>query len=138
MVEEELFCSGRVQFYAQPVGIIVATSFELAERAADLVRVTASAPKTKGLLTIQDVLKANATSRIQSQSTFPAKRKGNDVKHVYKGTVNMGMQYHMHMEVQCCNVVPNENDTFTVYASSQWPDIGQAGVATLLGLNNSK
>lgn len=44
----------------------------------------------------------------------------------------------MHMEVQCCNVVPFENDTYTVYASTQWMDKIQAGVAAVLGLPNSK
>lgn len=137
-VEEELFCSGTVQFYAQPVGIVVATSFELAERAADLVKLSYSAPSKKGLLSIQAVLDAKDQSRISQKSDFNPTKKGGDVKKTIKGTFYVEGQYHMHMEVQCCVVVPYENDTYDVFAATQWPNVAQAGVATVLGLPLSK
>lgn len=36
---EEILCSGEVLFHGQPLGIVVATSFELANRATELVEV---------------------------------------------------------------------------------------------------
>lgn len=36
---EEIFCSGEVKFHSQPIGLIVAESFELANRATAMVDV---------------------------------------------------------------------------------------------------
>lgn len=36
---EEIFCSSVVKFYGQPVGIILATTHEIANRAVELVEV---------------------------------------------------------------------------------------------------
>lgn len=37
---EEIFCSGEIAFHGQPVGIIVANTFELANFATKLVEVS--------------------------------------------------------------------------------------------------
>lgn len=39
---EEIFCASTIKFFNQPVGIILAETFELASRAAELVRVAYS------------------------------------------------------------------------------------------------
>lgn len=136
--EEEVFCSGRVQFYSQPVGIVVAVTRDIAEQAADLVKVSYNPPAKKPYLNIQDVLDANDTSRITQRNTKTPTRRGQDVKHVIKETFYVDRQYHMHMEVQCCNVVPMEDNTFTVYSSTQWMDKIQSGVAAVLNIPNTK
>lgn len=73
---EELFCSGKVAYYYQPIGIVVANKQELALQAANKVKVYFTSPKTKPLITIQDVLNANAKERILEQTTVVASKTG--------------------------------------------------------------
>lgn len=73
---EELFCSGTVKYYDQPVGFIVADDPKIAEIAASKVKVYYSYPQEKPLITIQEVLNANATDRITDAYTIVAKKKG--------------------------------------------------------------
>ncbi|XP_018569701.1 xanthine dehydrogenase/oxidase-like [Anoplophora glabripennis] len=132
-IQEELFCSGKVQYYDQPIGIIVAKDQDVAVEAAELVEVTYSPPKRKPYLTIKDVLNAKDKSKIHHQITVIPKDKGTDVKHVVKGNVFLGLQYHFHMEVQCCNVVPTE-DGLDLYPSSQWMDAAQLACSAVLNI----
>lgn len=78
-VKEELFCSGKVQYFDQAIGIIVAKSQEIANEAADLVVVTYTATGQKPLLNVRDVLNAPQdvqNERIKVVTTHNAKRKG--------------------------------------------------------------
>ncbi|CAG9813286.1 unnamed protein product [Phaedon cochleariae] len=137
-VQEELFCSGRVQYYHQPIGIIVATDQEIAWNAAEHVKVKYTPPTTKPYLTARDVVKANAKDKIVHQTTVVPSGKGNDVKHVIKGEFFIGQQYHYYMEVQCCNVVPTEDDGLDIYPVTQWMDVCQMAAAATLNIPTNK
>lgn len=76
VVVEELFCSGTVKYYHQPIGIIVANDQMLAVQAASKVKVFYTAAEKKPVLTIQEVLNANAKDRIKEQTTIVASGKG--------------------------------------------------------------
>lgn len=75
-IDEELFCSGTVLYNSQPIGIIVAKTQEIAERAVELVEVTYTEGKGAPVYTVREVLKANAKDRIMHISTTNPKRKG--------------------------------------------------------------
>lgn len=68
---EELFVGDRVRHHGQPAGVIVANSYELAHRAASLVRIEYARPTgaSKLLLTIKDVMadKEAAEQRVRRQ-----------------------------------------------------------------------
>ncbi|XP_074027296.1 uncharacterized protein isoform X2 [Leptinotarsa decemlineata] len=132
-VQEELFCSGTVQYYHQPVGIIVANDNTLAWKAAELVNVNCSPPKTRPFLDVKDVVNNNIMNRISHQTTFLPKSKGDDVEKVIKGEFYIGSQFHFHMELQCCNVIPTE-DGLDVYPSTQWMDLCQAAISEALNM----
>ncbi|KAJ8952858.1 hypothetical protein NQ314_007464 [Rhamnusium bicolor] len=136
-IREELFCSGIVQYYDQPLGIIVADSYILAEQAADLVDVIYSTPVRRPYLNIKDVLDANDQTRIHHQTTIVPRRTGTDIKHVIKGTFDIGWQYHFHMEVQCANVVPTE-DSLDLYPSTQNMSLSQQAASAALNLPMNK
>ncbi|KAJ8952860.1 hypothetical protein NQ314_007466 [Rhamnusium bicolor] len=132
-MHEELFCSGIVKYYDQPIGIVVADNNRLAEQAADLVDVIYSTPVRRPYLNIKDVLDANDQTRIHHLQTVVPKSKGTDIKHVIKGTFDIGWQYHFHMEVQCANVVPTE-DTLDLYPATQWMDLNQQAASAALNI----
>lgn len=134
---EELLCSGKVLFCNQPVGIIIANSQDLAHQAAELVEVTYTPSNVKPLLTIRDIIKADAKHKIFVDGSINRKSKGNDVKHVSKGTVDLGWQYHYYMELQCCSAVPTE-DGINLYPSSQWLDLCQVSAALILNIPVNK
>lgn len=79
-VDEEIFCSGKVQYYFQPVGIIVAKSHKAALAAADLIQIIYKTPDQKPLLTVRDILKANAKEKIVHEQTVTPTRKGGMIK----------------------------------------------------------
>ncbi|XP_049819814.1 uncharacterized protein LOC109604513 isoform X2 [Aethina tumida] len=139
-VKEELFCEGKVKYYDQPVGVIVAKTQDLANKAADLVKIICTSPRQEYYITVKDILKASKDvqkERITEMTTVIAKRKGNDVQKVVKGDFYIDLQYHFHMEVHCCNVIPVE-DGLDVYSSTQWMDAVQIGIANVLGIKQTQ
>jgi xanthine dehydrogenase/oxidase len=135
-LKEEIFCSGEVQYFHQPVGLIVATSQEIAEQAANLVEVSYNPSTKQPLLSIKDVLTFNK-DKAYLETEIKATRRGNNTEHVVKGSFEMSAQYHYHMETQCCNVVPTE-DGLDIYPSSQWLDLTQTAAATTLNIPANK
>lgn len=75
-VEEELFCSGVVKYFFQPVGIVVAKSQKAAEDAAKLVKVNFIASDKKPLLTVRQILAADNKEKIKLDHKVEAKGKG--------------------------------------------------------------
>ena len=62
---EQLFVTGPVLYHNQPAGMIVATSLDIAERAAELVKIS-YAPRSnrQPVLSIRQVMQQNDMSRI--------------------------------------------------------------------------
>ncbi|KAF2897493.1 hypothetical protein ILUMI_08680, partial [Ignelater luminosus] len=135
IVPEELFCSGVVKYYFQPLGMIVANTQELAETAANMVKAEYS-PGEKPFLSIRQILAAGANDRTREDASLKASRKGEDVKHVVKGTFDTTWQYHYHMETQICAVVPKE-DSLDIYPGTQWMDLIQVAVASVLNISEN-
>ncbi|KAJ3639859.1 hypothetical protein Zmor_003192 [Zophobas morio] len=134
---EEIFCSGRVHYHHQPIGILVGESEAILRTASSLVEATYDPPTVGPLLSIRQVLQADRTDRIQEIRTIEPTRKGTDITHVVKGTFDIYHQYHFHLEQQCCSVVPNENG-MDIFPSTQWMDQIQIAVAKMLQIPNNK
>lgn len=73
---EEIFCSGVVKHYFQPVGLIVATSQEIAEAAADLVNISYVEGKQKPHFSIREIIADNPEGKINLAVKVEAKSKG--------------------------------------------------------------
>ncbi|XP_056643712.1 aldehyde oxidase 4-like isoform X2 [Diorhabda sublineata] len=137
-VEEELFCSGIVQYYNQVIGIIIAKTEEIAWKAADLVEVKYAPPTNKAYLDVREVVADNITNRITHISTLLPKEKGKDIIKVIKGDFYIGMQYHYHMELQSCKVVPLDDGGIDIFSTTQWMDANQQGASTVLNMPTNK
>ncbi|XP_059486225.1 uncharacterized protein LOC132202920 isoform X2 [Neocloeon triangulifer] len=141
--EEEILCSGTIKYAGQAVGLVVAETRDIALKAADLVKVEYKTSATlKPVLDIAEVLH-HAGNRIHAEKTdAPAATTNGEAEvqaaKVVKGEFEIPKQYHLTMENQSCLVVPKEDDSFDVFSTTQWIDLGQAVVARCLGIKASK
>ncbi|XP_064388596.1 xanthine dehydrogenase/oxidase-like [Halichondria panicea] len=134
-IPEEVFAEKISQYAGQPVALVLADTQEHADRIACAVEVT---HKTLGppILTLEEA--------IQRQSFFSSprrtERKVGDTEaamsgadHVITGKVELGSQYHYHMETHTAVVIPDEGG-FKVQSATQWVDRVQAAVAMVMNI----
>ncbi|CAH4031683.1 unnamed protein product [Pieris brassicae] len=136
-VNEEILSDGKIKFYDQPIGIIVAETEALANRAVELVKVTYKKAERRPLLEVRDVL-AEDPSRITLFLTLPAREApGADVDRVLKGTEDIFWQYHYTMEKQTCVTRPSE-DGIDVFSSTQYLDMTHLIVSESLNIEQNR
>uniref|UniRef100_A0A1B0GL14 Xanthine dehydrogenase n=2 Tax=Lutzomyia longipalpis TaxID=7200 RepID=A0A1B0GL14_LUTLO len=162
---EEVFCSGKVLYYDQPVGVIVAEEMSQAIYAATLVKIQYATKKknnaTNSLLnlfgyfggdtikseekllpTLKDVMsedKKDVAHRFRFVKKWEGSGQKDNVKQLIsniKGELSCGPQYHYHMETQTCLAEPME-DGMNIYPSTQWMDFTQRVVAQVLGVKEN-
>ncbi|KAI5646263.1 molybdopterin-binding domain of aldehyde dehydrogenase domain-containing protein [Phthorimaea operculella] len=127
MANEEVLADKTVKYYDQPIGIMVAETQRLAQRAALLVRVKYRKDKKEPIIKIDDARERDP-SRISLFTAYPARDRGTNVTRILKGTDDISWQYHFTMEAETCVTRPNDFG-LDVFSSTQWPDLTQAGVA---------
>ncbi|XP_066997187.2 xanthine dehydrogenase [Anabrus simplex] len=134
---EEIFCSGEVRYAGQPLGIIVAETQLVAQKAAKLVTVEYENVK-KPVLTIRDALNSGDASRMLEKGKIePSDPSAKALsKHTIKGSFEIGGQYHYTMETQTCLCVPLE-DGMDVYPSCQWMDLTQIAISQALAVSEN-
>lgn len=135
---EEVFCSDKLLYHGQPVGIVVAETFDLAYHAREFVKVEYKFDRDDEPIypTIKEVMKAKALDRLIDIPEYylKASEVGNDIKQSISGHFEIpSTQYHYHMETQQCLCVPSE-DGIEIYSSSQWNDTAQVAVAEVLNV----
>ncbi len=133
--DEPVFASDTVQHIGQVIGLVVAESVDLARRAARLV--TVDIAPLPALLTVKDALAA------QSYVLPPVTVKRGDADlalasapHTLHGTLEVGGQEHFYLEGQIAYALPQEQNQWLIYSSTQHPGEVQHWVAHALGLDN--
>ncbi|KAH9639142.1 hypothetical protein HF086_018210 [Spodoptera exigua] len=133
-MNEEVFCSGQVKYYNQPLGLIVALTQDIAYEAVDLVKVNYTDLE-------KPVADVNVAKKIPARNTlyaeFKATSRGNDVAKVVKGTNTIRSQNYISMETLVSVTNPLE-DGFDVYATSQWPTAIHLMVYRALKIDQNK
>ncbi|XP_039446739.1 uncharacterized protein LOC120426101 [Culex pipiens pallens] len=127
---EEIFCSGEILFHSHPVGLILAETFELAQKAAKLVRISYEKVSDRPVYaTVKMIMDNDSRDRFVESAT----KKSGELSgtKIVKGRLELAGQYHYHMETQTCICVPLE-DGLDVYSSTQWMDLVQIAIADSL------
>ncbi|KAK9891892.1 hypothetical protein WA026_017378 [Henosepilachna vigintioctopunctata] len=133
---ERIFCDGIVEYYDQPVGLLVATNRKILSEATKLVEIVYTPSEITPFLTTRDVLQRKAVDRLSEGTELKPKKIGVDVKHKLSGKFDLEGQYHFHMETQCCLAVPTE-DGMDMYPSSQWMGLIQFATSNMLKIPQS-
>jgi xanthine dehydrogenase/oxidase len=135
---EEVFCSEKILYHGQPIGMILADSFDLAYKARDLVKVEYVFEQNDEPVypTLAHVTRAKASERLYDvpEYNLKAKEYGKNVKQSLKGHFEIpSTQYHYHLETQQCLCIPNDGE-LDVYSSSQWSDGVQCAISEVLNM----
>ncbi|XP_062550714.1 uncharacterized protein LOC134215573 [Armigeres subalbatus] len=137
---EEIFCSGEVLYHGQPVGMIVAATFELANFASQLVEVSYEIIGNQPICTTpKEVLQLGAPDRVINQNfdRYGKHYRTTSSSHIHiQGQMELGGQYHYSMETQTCFCVPIE-DGMDIYASTQSTNFMLAAVSQALGVQEN-
>ncbi|KAJ8719329.1 hypothetical protein PYW08_011504 [Mythimna loreyi] len=134
-VNEEVLCEGTVKYYSQPIGIIVAESQSVADRASKRVKVKYSNVSTP--VTDINIAKDDSTRNtlfVAVDATNP----GTDT--VYKtitGSNILHGQYHFPMETMVCVAKPIE-EGLEVHMASQWLDGPHTMISRALNIDQNK
>lgn len=131
---EEIFCSGDILYHGQPLGVIVADTFDLANYAATLIDVKYEKSDAPIVPTVKHAydMKAKHTLFDIPKYYLTATEYGKETKHKLSGYFEMAStQAHFTMETHQCVCVPTE-EGMDIYPSTQWMDTIQVGVAEML------
>ncbi|XP_011197089.1 uncharacterized protein LOC105221652 [Zeugodacus cucurbitae] len=136
---EEIFCSGPVKYYEQPLGVVVALTSDIAKNAASKIKVIYSNRPSSGIFpTMKDVFEAQASERIKENTASCSKdiQLSDQPDISARGIFEMGGQYHFTMEPQTTVAIPFE-DGLQVWSATQWMDHTQCVIAKMLKISTN-
>ena len=134
--DEPVFATDRVEFHGQPVFAVVATTRDIARRAATLAVIDVEREKPN--VTVEQGLASGET--VLPDYAFV----GGDLDTAIAGATNrlsgvlqIGGQEHFYLEGQIALAVPGEDHDMLVWSSTQHPSEVQHVVARALGVADS-
>ncbi|HPH13414.1 MAG TPA: xanthine dehydrogenase molybdopterin binding subunit [Burkholderiaceae bacterium] len=133
--DEPIFAIDTVQHIGQVVGVVVADTVMQARRAARKVKLNIEA--LPAILSVKDALAAKSyvlppVFVTRGDATTALAR----APHTLSGTLEVGGQEHFYLEGQVAYVLPQEQNQWLVYSSTQHPGEVQHWVSHALGLDN--
>ena len=130
--DEPVFAQDTVQHIGQVIGVVVADTVMQARRAAR--KVQCHIEPLPAILNVHDALKAQSyvlppvfVQRGDADAALKTAR------HTLHGTLEVGGQEHFYLEGQIAYVLPQEQNQWLVYSSTQHPGEVQHWVAHALG-----
>ena len=133
--DEPIFAVDTVQHVGQVIGVVVANTVMQARHAAR--QVVCRYAELPAVLSVHEALQAKNyvlppvfVRRGDAQAALDA------APHLLHGTLEVGGQEHFYLEGQVAYVVPQEQNQYLVYSSTQHPGEVQHWVAHALGVDN--
>ncbi|PYT00472.1 MAG: xanthine dehydrogenase [Acidobacteria bacterium] len=131
--DEPLLADDEVHFQGMPIAIVLATSEELARKAAKKI--------SADIEPLEPVLDPRIAAANGDLIVPPKIFKLGDTEaafercdHVYKGRAEVNGQEHLYIETQGAYALPTENGGLRVYSSTQGPTAVQRAVCRVTGL----
>lgn len=136
---EEIFCAAQVKYYDQPLGMIVATTSDIALQASTKVKVMYSQPSSVIYTSMPEVLNEKELLELDRLHLIVESKVDEPVdvgtpELSGSGIFQIGAQYHYTMEPQTTIAVPFE-DGLQIWSATQWMDHTQCVIAKMLQLN---
>ena len=134
--DEPIFAVDTVQHIGQVIGLVVAGSVMQARHAARKVQLHIDA--LPAVLTVREALAAQSfvlppvTVRRGDAAAALAR-----APHTISGSLEVGGQEHFYLEGQIAYVLPQEQNQWLVYSSTQHPGEAQHWVSHALGIDNN-
>ena len=128
---DKIFTSKKIDYYGQPIFAVIATSTKLARAA--VLKVKLKIKKLKPILEIEDAIKKKSfVLKSKTIKRGKATIAINKSDHYLKGKLECGGQDHFYLEGQIAMTIPQEDNNFLIYSSTQHPSETQQIVAKVL------
>lgn len=135
---EELFCSDTVKYHSQPVGIVLAETFQIAQIAATKIRILYHHNVPERLLRspVHNVIGNEHSILHENVEDLALENGSSNVKRI-QGHLELGGQFHFSIESHTTVCIPRENGLL-LYSSTQHMDHVQASITNALNIPNSR
>ena len=131
---DKIFTSKNIEYYGQPIFAVIANTNNLAKKAALKVKIELKI--SKPIVSIEEALKK------KSFVLKPKHLTRGDIKdgfkksdNILKGKLYSGGQDHFYLEGQIAMTIPQEDNNFLVYSSTQHPSETQQIIGKVLKQN---
>lgn len=131
--DEVLLPADEINYWGQPVVWVVAETENAAKKAAETIKIDYEV--LTPILTIQDAIKNNsvhADKNIMSRGNITHALQESEF--ILTGEIEIPGQDHFYLETQVSWVIPNMEDNYQVYSSTQHPSETQAIISEVLAI----
>jgi xanthine dehydrogenase large subunit len=129
--DETLFAENDVQFFGEPVALIVANSMKVAKKAAAKIKI-----KYEPMPVITDPREAFKKNKLimppKIFSFGDTEKSWKDCAVIVEGSVETGGQEHLYLETQGAIAIPEEGGKIKIISSTQSPTAVQRAAARIL------
>ena len=131
---DKIFTSKNIEYYGQPIFAVIAKTNNLAKKAALKVKIDLKI--SKPIVSIEEALKKKSfvlKSKHLTRGDIKDGFKKSD--NILKGKLYSGGQDHFYLEGQIAMTIPQEDNNFLVYSSTQHPSETQQIIGKVLKQN---